>query len=75
MQNSSPMGVSRSIHRGNGAIRSAMIRRELWLLRKEIERQDALDWSSHHRDCACWECIGRLQANVVQSYVRRRREL
>ncbi len=44
---------------------------ELKLLHREMQRQERLDWRYHDSDCACWECIGRLQANVVQAYVRR----
>ena len=39
---------------------------------EEIKRQN---WHAYHpKGCACWGCIGRLQASVVQSYVRRMRE-
>jgi hypothetical protein len=43
---------------------------ELDLLRREIDRQHQLDPSSHDSDCACWACIGQLQAAVVQAYIK-----
>lgn len=53
---------------------TAKTRRELELLRKEIERQDNLNPLNHCKGCACWSCIGRLQASVVQAFVRRMRD-
>ena len=43
------------------------------LLLREMERQDHLSPNMHDSDCACWTCVGRLQASVVQAYVRRMR--
>jgi hypothetical protein len=51
--------------------RDLINQRELELLRREIARQNALDIGGHDSDCACWACIGRLQASVVQAYLRR----
>jgi hypothetical protein len=61
--------------RTRGYQRDRMIEEELKLLREEVARQDKLDAWSHDSDCACWACIGRLQASVVQAYVRRMREV
>lgn len=45
---------------------------ELKLLHDELKRQDTLNHWGHDSDCACWSCIGKLQASVVQAYVRRK---
>jgi hypothetical protein len=54
--------------------RDLINQRELELLHREMARQDNLDSWGHDSGCACWTCIGRLQASVVQAYVRRMRE-
>jgi hypothetical protein len=51
--------------------RDLINQRELELFHREMARQDNLDGWSHDSGCACWTCIGRLQASVVQAYVRR----
>lgn len=44
------------------------------LLVREMRRQDYLSPFDHNSGCACWSCIGRLQASVVQSCLRRNRD-
>lgn len=43
---------------------------ELRLLRAEIERQDR-QGGLHDRWCACWRCIGRLQAYIINTRLGR----
>jgi hypothetical protein len=55
-------------------IRGLIQQRELKLLHREMQRQERLSVADHDSNCACWGCIGRLQASVVQAYVRRMRK-
>ena len=68
-QRGCPKEVRKSQKRG--LMGDAKARWELKLLRDEIKRQDKLSHWDHDSDCACWSCIGKLQASVVQAYLRR----
>jgi hypothetical protein len=50
--------------------RDILVGRELELLRQEIARQDR-HAGLHNKWCACWRCIGRLQAYVINTRLGR----
>ncbi len=45
------------------------VKQELRLLHEEMARQERQEWKwgDHDKDCACWRCIGELQAYVMET--------
>jgi hypothetical protein len=50
--------------------RDIVVRRELGLLRREMARQER-QGGLHDKWCACWRCIGRLQAWIINTRLGR----
>ncbi len=46
------------------------VAQELRLLRRTIARQES-EFGPHGKWCACWRCIGRLQAWVINTRLGR----